>query len=72
MTESLSLRIERLLTGDAGRPHCDACLALRFQQTLADTRAAAIRLAGERGWMRTVNVCSGGCQRPVEMTVRQR
>jgi hypothetical protein len=40
-----------------------------LQQTLA-ARAAAVLLARERGSMRKGNVCYGGCQRPVEMTVR--
>ena|SRR5687767_119182 len=67
MLEPLSFRIRKLLTVDMPFAYCDSCLALRFRESLADTRAAAMLVAREDGFMRKVRVCYG-CKRAVEMT----
>ena len=65
--QPLSLKVRNLLKEDAPFAFCDACLALRFAESLEDTRAAAILLAREDGFMRKVRVCYG-CKRAIEMT----
>jgi hypothetical protein len=67
MQQPLSLRIRNVLNGDLPFAFCDACLALRFAESLQDTRAAAILVAGQGGFMRKVRVCCA-CRRAVEMT----
>ena len=67
MSERLSHRIRDLLETDAPIAYCDACLALRFAESLEDTRAAALVVARDDGFMRKIRVCYG-CGRAVEMT----
>ena len=67
MTQSLSLQIKTVLTDDRPFAYCDACLALRLSQSLEHARAAAILLAREDGFARTVRVCYA-CRRAIEMT----
>ena len=66
--ERLVNQIRELLRLDAPFAFCDACLAARFAEPLEDTRAAAMLVAREHGFMRRVRVCYG-CKRAVEMTV---
>lgn len=47
--------------------HCDGCLALRLHVSLAESRAAALRLAGEPGFNRQRCECHT-CLRMVELT----
>jgi hypothetical protein len=58
---------------DQHRPfaHCDGCLALRLQVSLADGRAAALRLAAEPGFERQRGECYT-CRRTVELTAMRR
>ena len=63
----LSLQIRKRLTDDKPFAYCDACHALRLHQSLEDTRAAAMLLVREDGFMRKVRACYG-CNRAVEMT----
>jgi hypothetical protein len=67
MHQPLSLQIRDLLKGDLPFAFCDACLALRFAESLEETRAAAILVAREDGFMRKVRVCYA-CRRAIEMT----
>jgi len=67
MHERLSGQIRDLLKSDVPFAYCDACLALRLAESLEDTRAAALLVAGDDGFMRKVRVCYG-CNRAVEMT----
>lgn len=47
--------------------HCDACLALRLHLSLAECRAAAVRLASEPGFQRKRGECYT-CRRAVDLT----
>ena len=67
MQERLSHKIRYLLKTETPFAYCDACLASRFAESLEDTRAAALLVAREDGFMRKIRVCYG-CQRAVEMT----
>ena len=67
MIDTLSLRIRDLLKEDLPFTYCDACLALRFAESLQDTRAAAMLLVREDDFMRKVRACHG-CGRSIEMT----
>jgi hypothetical protein len=67
MLQPLSVQIRNLITDDVPFAYCDGCLALRFRESLEDTRAAAMLVAREHGFMRKVRVCYG-CKRGIEMT----
>ena len=67
MIDTLSLRIRHLLKEDLLFTYCDACLALRFAESLQDTRAAAMLLVREDDFMRKVRAYHG-CGRSIEMT----
>jgi hypothetical protein len=58
---------------DQYRPfaHCDGCLALRLHVSLAEGRAAALRLAAEPGFERQRSECHT-CRRTVELTSMRR
>jgi hypothetical protein len=47
--------------------HCDGCLALRLDISLAESRAATLRLASEAGFSRQRGECYS-CRRTVELT----
>jgi hypothetical protein len=66
VNNTLHSQIRRHLGNDRA-PTCDSCLALRFHESLEDTRAAAMLLVREDGFMRKGGVCDG-CRRTVEMT----
>lgn len=51
--------------------HCDGCLALHLEVSLAESRAAALRLASERGFSRQRGECYT-CRRTVELTAHDR
>jgi hypothetical protein len=51
--------------------HCDGCLALRLGVSLAESRAASLRLASELGFSRQRGECYT-CRRTVELTAMRR
>jgi hypothetical protein len=63
--------IRHLLEQQPPLAHCDGCLALRLQISLAEGRAAALRLGGEPGFNRQQGECYT-CRRTVELTAMGR
>jgi hypothetical protein len=51
--------------------HCDGCLALHLEVSLAESRVAALHLASEPGFRRQRADCYT-CRRTVELTARER
>ena len=63
--------IRHLLEQQRPLAHCDGCLALRLHISLVESRAAAHRLADERGFSRQRSECYT-CRRTVELTTMRR
>jgi hypothetical protein len=59
--------IRDLLERQRAFVHCDCCLALRLDVSLAESRAAALQLASEPGFGRERGECYT-CRRTVELT----
>ena len=64
---SLEVQITDILRTKAPAVYCDECLALTLRVSRAQAHRAAIRLAQEGIFRRTVHLCSR-CARAVELT----
>jgi hypothetical protein len=63
--------IRELLEQHRGFTHCDACLALRLDMSLAESRAVALRLATEPSFVRRKDECYT-CRRTVDLTAARK